>query len=57
MRNLGIPVASGSEGHLTASAEWKGKYSDFDDDATSSRPATQHREEDDAELGDEDFPE
>jgi hypothetical protein len=41
MRNLGIPVASGSEGHLTASAEWKGKYSDFDDDATSSRPATQ----------------
>jgi hypothetical protein len=57
MRKLGIPVASGSEGQLIASAEWKGKYSDFDDGTTSSRPTTQHREEHDAEIGDEDFPE
>jgi hypothetical protein len=57
MRKLGIPVASGSEDQLIASAEWKGKYSDFDDGTTSSRPTTQHREEHDAEIGDEDFPE
>jgi hypothetical protein len=55
MRKLGIPIASGSEGHLSVSAELKGKYSDFDDDATSLRPTTQHQEEYDAEFGDEDF--
>jgi hypothetical protein len=31
---MGLTVASGSEGNLTASAEWKGNYSDWDDDAS-----------------------
>ena len=53
MRKLGMSMASGYEGNLTASAEWKGKYSDFDDDATSSRPAPQCRDDDE----EEDFPE
>jgi hypothetical protein len=37
MRKLGVECASGSEDHLTASYEWKWRYEDFQDDATTSR--------------------
>jgi hypothetical protein len=39
MRNMGIPTTSVSKDNLTASDEWKGKYTDWDNDASSSRQA------------------
>jgi hypothetical protein len=47
MRKMCIFVASAYEGNITASAEWKGKYSDWDDDTSSSSqaPAPQHEEQ------------
>jgi hypothetical protein len=36
MRNQGMTVASGSEGNLTSSKEWKSKHSVWEDDDASS---------------------
>jgi hypothetical protein len=57
MRKMGIPTTSGSKDNLTSLAEWKGKYSDWDNDAYSSRQDAAPEFEEEDEHGEDEYTE